>query len=452
MNRPNVVLIDCHDLGDWLGCYGRDYVRTPNLDRLAQEGALFAQHIAVCPICGPSRLGLWTSRYPHSLDVYGNTSYEPRGDALPLACLFAQHGYETFHCGQWKSNGTLEWAGYRHKLDDEPESEKISRFFAARWRAAEQPFLAHFSFHRVHRPFGHMYDPSLLDRVEVPPTVPDVPTTRKDLASLCHQITILDAHIGRILDAIKAHDLEQNTVVVFVTDHGIAYARAKHTLYDAGIRTALLIKYPPSIRPGQRCDALLSNLDLYPTLAELCHLSSPPGIVGRSFLGLLNGQPYVPREHVVSSFTYGQRGGMQVYTPRRCLRTARYKFIRNYTSDPAYLDGGFVGRFAFERDVLEQWPLFGNSSPPVEFYDLLADPWEEHNLADNPAYAGLRGEFAQELVEILRETGDEILTGAVPSKTNSPVIQEWVKPEHSDRHRLRFDLHTDTCERPFWIL
>jgi N-sulfoglucosamine sulfohydrolase len=408
-----------------------------------------------------------------------------------MALALRESGYRTLLCGGWKTNGTPAWAGYETRTAFGPDSEKVADAFddpviagsvsAGGSREGSDddsdnhnPFFAHFSFNHCHRPFGQEFDPGIAEKVVVPATLPDTPTVRKDIATLCQNVKELDEGVGRILDAIDRRGLTENTAVIFITDHGAALAMAKHTLYDPGLRTALIMRYPGVFEAGIRRSELLSNLDFYPTLLELAGIDPPAGpspgredeeteysemaIHGRSFLPLLKTESesrtagYVPRKTVIASFTYGQRSGMQYYTPKRSIRTEKYKLIRNYTEDPTYLDGGWVGRQAFEREVIENWPRFGTPSPKFELYDLESDPWETENLADKPDFEKVRDELSVDLEYVLRETGDEIHTSedcTVGNKKASPVIQQWVRPENSDGYVMKYDYFIETKERPF---
>ena len=169
----------------------------------------------------------------------------------------------------------------------------------------ERPFFLQVSFSEVHRPFGLDYDPVLAERMVVPPDLPDCSEVRKDLAALCRQIGALDKKVGRILNALDDRGLADETVVVFTTEHGVATARAKHTLYDAGIRTTLLMRYPSEIAAGTVYGDLISNMDLLPTLMELCGLEEPDGILGRSFRGLFSGAGWAGRSVVFSRADLG---------------------------------------------------------------------------------------------------------------------------------------------------
>ena len=164
---------------------------------------------------------------------------------------------------------------------------------------------------------------------------------------------------------------------IFTTDHGVALARHKHTLYDRGLRTALLLRNPSQIPAGLRSDVLLSNTGLFPTLCELSGIPVPSCIHGRSFKALFHEGVYKPDEAVFSSVSWTRRSQQLHYRPARSIRTSRYKLIWNFTEIPCYLDSGYLGRYANDLDIIESWPPFGKPSPEFELYDLEQDPWEK---------------------------------------------------------------------------
>ena len=441
--RPNIIYIDCHDLGEWLGCYGKPYLRTPNLDRLASEGARFTQFIASAPICMPSRAGIYTGKMPHVAGVMGQ---EPlNGDAFCMAEHFRRGGYETVLAGSLMILNDPAWAGFEKVLADGPPEEAAADFMLERG-SNNPPFFLSLSLPLVHRPFGDAFDPLVAERLEVPPPLPDLPAVRKDLAALCRQVEELDVRVGKVLNAIKEAGLEQTTLVVFTTEHGLATARAKHTLFDAGLKCALLIKYPPLIRAGKRYDPLLSNLDLLPTLLETANLPVPDDIQGRSFLSLLEGQDDYIRQEAFSEHTWGRRTGRWYYTPMRSVRTERYKYIHNFTRQPNYLDNAWLARFDDPHEVANR--LFSSPTPEAQLYDLQRDPHELTNLASHVEFAEVRDELKKRLFGFLEHTDDPILRGPVPNHENKPDVPEWTETSEGG-FRLRDDEPIESGEAPF---
>ena len=442
--RPNIVYIDCHDLGEWLGCYGKPYLRTPNLDRLASEGAKFTQFIASAPICMPSRAGIYTGKMPHVAGVMGQ---EPlNDDQICMAERFRRGGYETVLAGSMMILNDPAWAGFETVLADEPPEEAAANYILERGSGSGKPFFLSLSLPLVHRPFGNDFDPLLAERLEPPPPLPDLPAVRKDLAALCRQVEELDIKVSKVLDAVKEAGLEQTTLIVFTTEHGIATARAKHTLFDAGLKCALLVKYPPLIRAGKRYDSLLSNLDLLPTLLETANLPVPENLHGRSFLSLLEGQDNHIRQEAFSEHTWGRRTGRWYYTPMRSVRTERYKYIYNFTRQPSYIDNAWLARFNDPHDVADRF--FSSPTPEAQLYDLRRDPHELTNLAAHPEFAEVRDKLKERLFGFLEQTNDPILQGSIPNRENKPDVPEWAETPEGG-FRLRDDEPIESGEHPF---
>ena len=443
--RPNLLYIDCHDLGDWLGCYNRPHLHTPHLDRLAAEGAVFTQSIATAPICMPSRAATYSGRMPHSTGVTGQ--FPLHEGEVCLAEWFRRGGYHTTLVGTLKILNDPAWAGFAETVPV-PGGSSPGETTAAVIRAhrLRRPFFLSVSFDRVHRPFGSEFDAALAEQIDVPAYLPDLPLVRKDLATLARQIERLDAEVGQILAALNDAGLRDNTLVVFTTEHGPAIGRAKHTLYDSGLKIALLLRYPPLIPAGARFDHLLSNLDLLPTLLALAALPLPSNLHGRSFAPLLAGEEFTGRSEVFAEQSWGRRAGRHYYTPIRAIRTQRYKYIHSFSDTPPYIDTDWLARFGADRQIPQA--RYGVPAPPAELYDLTVDPDELHNLADEPARAEILSVLRQRLLDFLAQTGDPVLAGVVPNRAGKPDVPLWEKqPDGS--FRLRAYHLEESGERPF---
>ncbi len=309
-----------------------------------------------------------------------------------------------------------------------------------RWRpsarAEGRPFFVHAGFGLVHRPFGAEFDPELAGRVEVPPVLPDCAETRRDLAAFYRNVRRLDERVGLLLAGLQAAGRAQNTLVVFTTDHGPAFARAKHTLYDPGLRIAAIFRLPDALAGGAVENGLRSNIGMLPTLCALTGLPAPAGLRGTGGT----------REHAFAAITWTRRTGQLSYHPTRCVRTARHKLIRNFTPDPFYLDSGWLARFGGDNERIASWPYFGRKRPPVELYDLEADPDETQDLADRPELREVQAAMQAALDAHLHAIGDPILDGPIPNPTGEPVKQQWVR--QGDRYRLDFDPESEAGERP----
>ena len=445
-DRPNVVYIDCHDLGDWLGCYNRPWLQTPHLDRLAGSGARFTRHTATAPICMPSRSSILTGLMPHEVGVTGQEALAPT--ATCMAARLRDAGYRTVLCGSLMILNDPSWVGFSEQLAaaDDDKAAAAASFIAAQ-RPAATPFLLSVSLRQCHRPFGARYDAALVERIAVPPYLPDTPATRRDLATLAWQIRELDARVGHILAAIDDAGLRNSTLVVFTTEHGPAVARAKHTTYDSGLRTALLLRLPGVVRAGITLERLTSNLDLLPTLIELCGLPAPSAIHGLSWAPFLAGERVAAiREWAFSEFNWGRRNGQWYYTPSRAVRGSRYKLLRCYRRWPIYVDSGWLARYAGARATVEQW--YGAPLPETQLFDLEADPYELRDLAGTPALAPIQAQLDEALNHHLRATDDPILHGPVANRAGEPDVPQW-QEQPDGSFRLAADDPADPGEASF---
>ncbi len=443
-NRPNILLITCHDLGRFLGCYGVATVRTPNLDALAADGVRFTEAFCTAPQCSPSRASLFTGRYPHSNGVLGLTHAEFAWDLGPderhLGQVLHDAGYATALLGihHESRRGTPEEIAARCGMDEvvpggrgEVVSDRALERLA-RFARADRPFYLQIGYVEPHRLpatggpepeelymgfVGDYLAPDDALGVTIPPYLRDEPRARAELAELQGAVRALDAAVGRVLAGLCDLGLEQDTLVIFTTDHGVALPRAKCSLYDPGLETALILRLPARGWSGGRAiDGLVSNVDLFPTLLELIGL--PPGDrgQGRSLLAALDGtaDPH-RRDHLFGEMTYHD-----YYDPRRCLRTARHKLIVNFSAAPAFMDPSQSWR-PRTATVVPADPARAYH-PLLELYDLAADPLERRNLADDPAHADLRRELLARLHAWMRDTGDPLLDGAVTSPLHRRAV------------------------------
>ena len=420
-NRPNLVIVICHDLGQQLGCYRVADQRSPNIDRLAASGIRFANSFCTAPQCSPSRAALWTGRYPHANGVVGLTHWDFANDLHPDELHLAQRlnaaGYETHLFGNQHEAHQAERCGHAQIHGGGPCAQVASQVedWVQGRGPVDKPFFVEICFFEPHRPFPHEDVPALdPDALTVPPYLPDIPEVRQDLADLEASIASADLAVGRILAALDGAGLAEDTVVLFTADHGIAFPHAKMTLYDPGIAVPLILRLP-GLAGGRVLEPMVSNVDVVPTLLEMLGLGAPEEVQGRSFWGLLAGQPCVEREAIYAEKTYHT-----YYDPMRAIRTARWKLIANFEfapwqeTSPDY-DNNAKSYVEVSRAV--QVPYGQQYHPPYELFDLEADPWEQVNLADDPAYAEVRDDLARRLRKWMRDTGDPLLDGPMAQGT-----------------------------------
>lgn len=409
---PNILMIITHDTGRHLGCYGRK-VDTPNLDRLAGEGARFDSYFCPAPQCSPSRGSILTGRYPHINGLMGlahlGFGLNPGEKTLPM--FLREAGYDTYLFGFQHEAQDPASLGYDHiaqvKWDHRAQTVAPQVVdFLRNWRK-ETPFFAMVGFTETHRPFDRpWYTSDDPDRVEVPPYLPDLPDIRRDIAEFQGTVRAADDGVGLILEALDTRELAENTLVIYTTDHGIAFPRAKGTLYDPGLETALLMRWLGNIRPGSVYRELLCNIDLLPTLLDIACIRAPENLDGRSFLPLLRGLPYAGRERLFCELTWHD-----LYRPMRGIRTRRYKFIRHFTQAcgiyiPLDIHQGLSGRAVRQE-------FYSRPYVQEELYDLDKDPLEMENLIGDPAYQETVQELRQVLEQWMRQTDDPLLSGHI---------------------------------------
>jgi len=251
----------------------------------------------------------------------------------------------------------------------------------------------------------------------IPAYLPAGPEAADEVTALQEAIREADSAVGRVLAALDAAGRAEGALVVFTTDHGLAMPRAKCTLYDPGLETALIICWPGGgIGSGVVRSELVSNIDVLPTLMEGSGASQLRGIQGRSLLPLLRGEPYRPRNAIFAEKTFHS-----YYDPMRCIRTRDHKYIRNFETGFTVEVPGDIQQSAIFRADPSRY-----STPRtnvVEVYDLHADPLEEHNLAGTASIEAVERQLSTELWSWMRETGDPLLNGPIPSPRYRLALQ-----------------------------
>jgi arylsulfatase A-like enzyme len=413
--NPNIVTIICHDAGQQYGCYGAPDARTPHIDAFAQSGIQFQNTFSTAPQCSPARAALWTGRYSHANGVIGLAHSGFQNDLHPaekhLAQILSWAGYATHLFGLQHASPSAERCGFKYIHPNGSASEVAADFtdFLKTNPGEHQPFYAHIGFFEAHRPFpSEGVKPRSPSTISVPPYLPDIPVVREDLVAMEASIATLDQAVGEILTALAAAGRIENTLILFTGDHGVAFPRAKMTLYDPGLQVPLLM-HIPGIPGGRVLTEMISHIDVLPTLLELVDIPAPTSVQGCSFSGLLTGEAYTPNEAVFAEKTYHT-----YYDPMRSIRTARWKLIANFEfapyqeTSPDYKDNArsYV-EVAHARD-LNRDDFY---HPPFELFDLRADPWEQTNLADHPDHQEIRDKLIRRLRRWMEQTVDPLLDG-----------------------------------------
>ncbi len=421
--RPNIIEVICHDLGQHVGCLGAP-IETPNIDALAGDGVLFGNYCCTAAQCSPSRGSIMTGRYPHNNGLVGlaHIGWQIGANEVTLPMYLNRAGYHTRLIGHQHEHAEAPRLGYQTIEQVPYDARSVAAALDAFLHGDaqdSQPFFASCGITEPHRPYEREgYDRDDADALEVLPYLPDRPGIREDLAGLHGLIWRLDEALGTMLEALDDSGLADDTVFIFTTDHGIAMPRAKGTCYDPGIMTVLALRWPGRFDGGRVQDELLTNCDLLPTLLDLAGAEVPPQVEGRSFLELLDEEDYEPRDDVFAEMTWHDQ-----YNPMRAIRTNRYKYIRNFGWRPlVYMPADIYVAPAGE-EMKEDF--YNEVRPAEELYDLRADPLEQNNIIDDPAYEDVAWQLRTRVYNWMDETNDPLLYGDYPpTKEQRERIEE----------------------------
>lgn len=415
--RPNIVWIVGEDLGPELGCYGDRDAITPELDRLAAQGARFTRCFTHAPVCAPSRSGLITGRYPIAIGTH-----HMRSRLLQPPVTFTQLLRESGYHVAWPGKTDFNFA--------EPKGFADSR---ADWlksgETLPEPFFAYVNFGASHesqvRNDGARFDkntarltaPQRRDpaKVALPPFWPDDPEIRREVANYHELVTAVDYSVGDVLRWLDEKQLAERTIVIFFGDHGRGMPRHKRWVYDSGTHVPLLVRWPGKIAPGTVREDLVSFVDLPATALAAAGVEIPKEFDGQVFLG--------PQQAPARQYVYAHRDYMdEVYDRIRSVRDERYRYVRNFAPDLPYaqrIDYMEIGktmqawrRWHAEGRLNEVQSLFFAPTKPIEeLYDTQSDPHEVRNVVADPAYAEKLAELRAACEAWIIKTGDK---GAIP--------------------------------------
>jgi arylsulfatase A-like enzyme len=417
MALPNVLYLHSHDSGRYVQPYGHS-IRTPNIQSLAEHGVLFRNAFCAAPTCSPSRAALLTGQSPHSSGMLGlaHRGFSLADPRQHLLHTLRGAGYRSALIGVQHVAKTADPLGYDEVVPVETHGAADVAPVAARFlRSAPQaPFFLSVGFAETHREYpapGPHDDP----RYCLPPApLPDTPETRRDVAAYCASARVLDQGVGAVLEALDFSGLSDDTLVICTTDHGIAFPRMKCNLTDDGIGVMLIIRGPGGFTGGRVSDAMVSHIDIFPTLCELACLEPPDWLQGRSIMPLIRGELEQINDQVFAEVTYHA-----AYEPQRAVRTRRYKYIRRFggrtTPVLPNCDDG-PSKDLWLRQGWAERPM-----APEQLYDLAFDPHETDNRLADPDYADVLAEMRTRLVRWMEATTDPLLAGPVSAPAGAYV-------------------------------
>ena len=475
----NIVLYISDDHGQDLGAYGNDVIQTPNLDVLAEEGVLFTHAFATTASCSASRSVILSGLHNHRNGQYGHehdySKFSSHGNIQGVSNLLSENGYRTARSGKYHvapeevyrfdqalpghSRNPVEMADMARDFinpeDNRPFFLLIGTSDPHRGggRATELPFHPD---RFGNSPEGYegveevTYDP---EEVIVPSFLPDNEATRQELAQYYQSVSRLDQGFGRLVENLKEAGVYDNTVIIYISDHGMAFPGAKTNVYEPALLSPLIVRDPCIEAGGIVNQAMISWVDITPTILDYAGVEPPTysrevsqgvirdfypeshGLHGRSFRPILEQPNPVGWDEIHASHTFHE---IHMYYPMRVVRDREYKLIWNIAYGVPYPNASdlqtsatwqyVLGRFAEESeggtevdDTARPGPdaefgldaAFGHRTvreyiqrPEFELYDMRDDPEESTNLASDPAYADVLEEYIDRLRQFQRDTED----------------------------------------------
>lgn len=422
----NIIYLHCHDAGRYVQPYDAR-MPTPHIGAFAREAVTFLDAHCAAPTCSPSRAALLTGQSAHESGMLGLThrGFRLRDDSQHLAVYLKQFGYETALAGIQHEWDPYQPESVRYETivppidpwdTSDPENDLRIAESAVRYlrkRDKKRPLFLACGFFYPHRVFPAA-DPEIGGEGPAPGILPDAPAVRADMAAYMTAVARMDAAFGRIWDELVRSGMAEDSFVLFTTDHGIAFPRMKCHLTAAGTGVALLLKSPAGKAAPRATPALVSHIDVVSTLCDYGGIPLPAWNRGRSLRTVLEGATDEHRREVFAEVTYHA-----AYEPKRSVRSKEFNYIRNYETafHPAManIDPGPTKTWMQAEGMLP-YPV-----PEEELYDLAADPDEQQNVADDPAYADMLLIYRARLDAWMEETHDPLLAGHVPAPANARI-------------------------------
>ncbi|MBM7542035.1 sulfatase [Amphibacillus cookii] len=427
--KKNIIYIHTHDSGKVLSPYGYN-VPTQSLQAFTKDATIFREAYCVGPTCSPSRSGLLTGMYPHSNGMYGLSQ---RGFKLHdynqhLVNFLKENHYHTVLAGIQHEAGSYidheqgaKIIGYDQDISADnagmPEEELVkwdydNAFKVKSWLEnyrEDKPFFLSYGLFSTHRKFpekGHDNQEEINANYIMPPDpLAKERTIREDYAGYLKSASWFDESFKVVMNAIKENGFYEQSIIIFTTDHGIAFPFSKCNLFDTGIGVSLIMRVPDSQMHGKEIDGLISQVDVFPTLCDLIGIRKPDYLQGESFAEMFEQQDTSGREEIFSEINYHTS-----YEPARSVRTKRYKYIKFYDRDYLKINRTNIDN-SISKVFYQEHGLEKAQKPEEALYDLYYDPSETNNVIEHPDYHDVVIAMREKLLEHQTKTNDPILTG-----------------------------------------
>ena len=433
LERPNILLIVSEDNGPDLGCYGIKEVTTPHIDKLAANGVLFENAYVPYSVCSPSRGVIFTGLYPHQNGQIGLATHKFRmyKEFKTLPVYLKEAGYTTGILGKIHVNPekaipvdfrAIKGANFgKKKLKH--YAEEAGKFIAS----SEKPFFLMVNFPDAHYPLQKQVDgmpKNPMNGADLTGSIPfigaDSERLREYTANYYNSMNRLDESIGMLLESLEKSGKVDNTLIIYLGDHGAQFSRGKCSNYEAGLKIPLIIKQPNNHNKRFISYELVNTIDLLPTLLEVAQVEVPNELPGKTMLPLINDANATNNRDYI--FADGNGSSVLLYYPRRSVRGKRFKLIHNLlhekenpkyqfyeTHKNGHFDGGTEKQEILNSspEVIEAYNIWRNP-PQYELYDLENDPYEFKNLSEDPKHTETLDHLIVTLENWQKETKDPL--------------------------------------------
>ena len=442
--KPNIIIIIADDISwDDFGCYGNDQVKTPNIDRIAENGIMFNNAYLTASSCSPSRNSIITGRYPHNTGA-AELHTQPPVTMLSFPEFLRENGYYTamsgkFHMGEYAERGFDDMITDLDLVGDGGQEMWVHQLQS---RNMDKPFFMWFAAYDAHRGWGPnefsgTHNP---DSIVPPVYLANMPGTRKDLASYYDEVFRFDHYVGEVVNELKRQGVLENTLVIIMSDNGRPFPHSKTRVNDRGMKTPFIGYWPSRITKPDVSHGLVSVIDIAPTILSIAGITIHDQFQGRSF-EMLFSQPDAP----FRNFVFAEHNWHDYEAHQRMVRDKEFMYILNSRpglsqtgpadalSSDSYID--LVTLKESGKLTAIQADIFITPRPREEFYDLDFDPDQYINLASHPDYVEDLERLRQVLMQWMAETGDNI-----PEE----ITRDWYLKEpnykHSPFHNIRGEM------------
>jgi len=411
--QPNFLFVIADDCTYWdMECYGGQ-AKTPNLNRLCDEGLKFTSCFQAAPMCSPTRHCLYTGIYPVKSGAYPNHTFVKAG-TKSIPHYLKRAGYRVALSGKTHINPRdafpFEFSGKGN-----PDMASINKLIAES-KSSDTPFCLFACSNEPHTPWNKgdasAYPPSSL---KLPSFFVDTPATREGYSKYLAEITYYDAQVGQLLELLDKHEVADNTMVMVVSEQGNSFTSAKRTCYDMGLQSGMIVRWPGETKPNSVTDAMVEYVDVVPTFLAAAQVPEPYGLDGKSFLRVLTGEKQTHKD-----FSYG------IHTTRgiingsesfgiRSIRSGSYRYVLNLSPETKFTNA--LNRSGWWKE----WVALAESGdkhaqkcvhdyqhrPAEELFDVRRDPHNQVNLAGKSDVAEIQSELRERLMGWMASQGDE---------------------------------------------